>query len=85
MEEFEAMCLWHQTSPESPFTRRRLCTLAVPGGRVTLSEGKLIETRGADRKTTPVEGLEAEAAVLRERFGVRLPPGLAWVSPPSGR
>jgi len=85
MEEFEAMCLWHQTSPESPFTRRRLCTLAVAGGRVTLSEGKLIETRGTDRKTTPVEGLEAEAAVLRDRFGVRLPPGLTWVSPPSGR
>jgi len=87
-EEFLEMCGWHQTSPESPFTRRRLCTLATAGGRVTLSEGKLIETTGADRKTTPVDGPEAEAAALRERFGVRLPPGAAWVSPvspPSGR
>lgn len=85
MEEFGAMCLWHQTAPESPFTRRRLCTLATAGGRVTLSEGKLIETLGTARKTTQVEGLEAEAAVLRDRFGVRLPPGLSWVSPLSGR
>jgi N-hydroxyarylamine O-acetyltransferase len=73
MEEFLPMCEFHQTSPESPFTRRRLCTLATAGGRLTLSEGRLIETRGAERKTTPVEGPEAEAAVLRERFGVRLP------------
>src|SRR6185295_3735733 len=68
MEEFLGMCQWHQTSPESPFTRRRLCTLPTAGGRVTLSEGKLIETLGVDRTTTPVEGLEAEAAALRERF-----------------
>jgi N-hydroxyarylamine O-acetyltransferase len=73
MEEFLPMCEFHQTSPESPFTRRRLCTLATAGGRLTLSEGRLIETRGVERKTTPVEGPEAEAAVLRERFGIRLP------------
>jgi N-hydroxyarylamine O-acetyltransferase len=84
-EEFFAMCRWHQTSPQSPFTRRRLCSVAVAGGRVTFSEGRLIETRGAERKTTPVEGLEAEAEVLRARFGIHLPPGLAWVSPLSGR
>jgi N-hydroxyarylamine O-acetyltransferase len=81
MEEFLQMCRWHQTSPESPFTRRRLCSLATAGGRVTLSEGKLIETLGVDRRTSTVDGLEAEAAVLRERFGVRLPPGASWVSP----
>jgi len=78
MEEFAPMCVFHQTSPESPFTRRRLCTLATVAGRLTLSEGRLIETRGDERVTTPLQGPEAEAAVLRERFGVSL-------SPPSGR
>lgn len=77
MEEFAPMCAFHQTSPESPFTRRRLCTLPVPGGRITLSEGRLLETRGQERVTTPVSP-EAEAAVLLDRFGVRL-------TPPSGR
>ncbi|HEY8211904.1 MAG TPA: arylamine N-acetyltransferase [Myxococcaceae bacterium] len=83
MEEFLPMCHWHQTSPESPFTRRRLCTLATARGRITLSEGRLIETLGVERKTTPVEKPEAEAAVLRDRFGVRLSPD--WVSPVSPR
>ena len=77
MEEFAPMCTFHQTSPESPFTRRRLCTLATATGRLTLGEGRLIETRGDQRVTTPVQDPEAEAAVLRERFGVSLipPPG----------
>src|SRR2546422_159362 len=29
LDEFAAMCLYHQTSPESPFTRKKLCTLAT--------------------------------------------------------
>ncbi len=31
------MCRFHQTSPESMFTRLRLCTLATPTGRITLT------------------------------------------------
>jgi N-hydroxyarylamine O-acetyltransferase len=72
MEEFLPMCAFHQTSPESPFTRKRICTLATREGRITFSEGRLIETRGHERSIAPVEGAEAEAAVLRERFGVEL-------------
>lgn len=37
LQEFEPMCHFHQTSPESMFTRLRLCTLATPTGRVTLT------------------------------------------------
>ncbi len=33
-EDFAATCRYHQTSPESSFTRRRICTLALPGGRL---------------------------------------------------
>jgi len=90
MEEFLPMCRHHQTSPESPFTRRRLCTLATRDGRLTLSEGRLIETQGANRTTTPVTP-EAEVAVLKERFGVTVagpwsrPSSPAPASPPSGR
>jgi N-hydroxyarylamine O-acetyltransferase len=32
LDEFAAMCHYHQTSPESPFTRKKLCTLASYGG-----------------------------------------------------
>jgi N-hydroxyarylamine O-acetyltransferase len=34
--DFKEMCLYHQTSLESPFKRQRLCTLPLPDGRVTL-------------------------------------------------
>lgn len=74
MEEFQAMCRYHQTSPDSPFTRKRLCTMATEGGRVTLSSGKLTVTRGQERETVVLDGPAAEAAVLAERFGVVLPP-----------
>ena len=38
LSEFADMCHYHQTSPNSRFTQERLCTLATPGGRVTLSD-----------------------------------------------
>src|SRR5262245_13466408 len=33
-EEYAEMCRYHQTSPESSFTRRRVCTRATPEGRI---------------------------------------------------
>ncbi|MFN7974234.1 MAG: arylamine N-acetyltransferase [Acidobacteriota bacterium] len=73
IEDFEAMCRHHQTSPESPFTRKRVCSLAVPGGRVTLSDDRLIVTRGSEREETVLADGEI-ASCLAERFGVVLPP-----------
>jgi len=37
VEEFYDMCHYHQTSPESHFTQKRLCTLATNEGRMTLT------------------------------------------------
>jgi N-hydroxyarylamine O-acetyltransferase len=36
--DYEEMCRYHQTSPQSHFTRRRICSRATADGRVTLSE-----------------------------------------------
>lgn len=36
-EEFEGMCFYHQTSPESHFTQKRLCSLPTENGRITIS------------------------------------------------
>jgi N-hydroxyarylamine O-acetyltransferase len=65
------MCLYHQTSPQSPFTQQRLCTLATVDGRITLS---------GDRFITTVDGLRQEQTVdeqeynrlLKERFEIEL-------------
>jgi N-hydroxyarylamine O-acetyltransferase len=37
LDEFEAMCLYHQTSPQSHFTQNRICSLPTKEGRITLS------------------------------------------------
>ena len=72
LSEFEAMCHYHQTSPDSPFTRKRVCSLATPEGRITVSGDKLIETRhGVREERTLTEG--EQIAILSERFGVKLP------------
>ena len=73
LSDFAGMCHYHQTSPESHFTRQRICSLATPEGRLTLSDNQLIETRGASRQETSLSGDHDWQAKLRELFGVVLP------------
>jgi N-hydroxyarylamine O-acetyltransferase len=73
LSDFAGMCHYHQTSPKSHFTRQRICSLATPEGRITLSDEKLIETRGASRLETSLSGDHERQAKLRELFGVVLP------------
>lgn len=67
--DYEEMCRYHQTSPQSHFTRARVCTLATPDGRVTLSEMRLITTENGERRERMLTN-EEYAGVLREHFGV---------------
>ena len=67
------MCRYHQTSPESSFTRRRVCTRATPDGRITLSDRRLITTRAGERQERELADEDEVRAVLREWFGVELP------------
>jgi len=73
LSEFAEMCHYHQTSPESHFTGQRICSLATPEGRITLSDEKLIETRGGSRQERLLSGDQEWRANLRDRFGVILP------------
>jgi N-hydroxyarylamine O-acetyltransferase len=73
LSEFAAMCHYHQTSPDSPFTRKRVCSLVTPGGRITMTGDKLIETRNGVRVERVLQGDEEWRAALRERLGVSLP------------
>ncbi|HJX29731.1 MAG TPA: arylamine N-acetyltransferase [Thermoanaerobaculia bacterium] len=68
--EYEEMCRYHQTSPESHFTQKRVCTLATPDGRVTLSDLRLITTRNGVRQERMLESEAEHAVTLRELFGV---------------
>jgi N-hydroxyarylamine O-acetyltransferase len=71
LTEYADMCHYHQTSPASHFTQKRLLTLPTPQGRVTLSELRLIITEDGDRTELAIAESDY-SAVLRERFGIDL-------------
>ncbi|MCP3139086.1 arylamine N-acetyltransferase family protein [Pyxidicoccus xibeiensis] len=70
LADFAGMCHFHQTSPESHFTRRRLCSRATPGGRITLKEGALLITRDGAREERPLADEDAWRRALAEHFGL---------------
>ena len=74
--DFHEMLLFHQTDPESPFTHDRLCTMAKPWGRITLSGNKLTKsTYLGDNKirkeTKELGGEENVVNELEQQFGIR--------------
>jgi N-hydroxyarylamine O-acetyltransferase len=73
LSDFSAMCLYHQTSPESYFTRQKICSLATCHGRLTLSDWNLIETHGEQREERELDGEEQFRDALRELFHLNLP------------
>ena len=68
--DYEEMCLYQQTSPESHFTQGRVCTRLTPEGRVTLSRLRLISTDVGGRHERELSGEQEYEAALREHFGV---------------
>jgi N-hydroxyarylamine O-acetyltransferase len=70
--EYADMCRYHQTSPESSFTRKRVCTLATLDGRLTLSDRTLITTVHGQRTELVLPDEPAFHAALRDHFGVDL-------------
>jgi N-hydroxyarylamine O-acetyltransferase len=71
LSDFAGPCARLQTSPESPFVRNRICSLATPEGRITLSDRRFIETRDGERVERELDEPEYER-VLAERFGIVL-------------
>jgi N-hydroxyarylamine O-acetyltransferase len=69
--DYEEMCRYHQTSPQSHFTRARICSRATPDGRVTLSEMRFITTSRRDgRQERTLTSQEEYEDCLREQFGI---------------
>ena len=70
-DEYEAACLYHQTSPASTFTQWNIITRATEDGRVSLEDGRLILTRNGQRTERPVSEDEYRI-LLKEYFDVEL-------------
>lgn len=76
--EYGEMCVYHQTSADSGFTRRRICTRTTPDGRITLAGMRLIETVNGSRKETILSGEQELRSCLREQFAVELESSTDW-------
>ena len=69
--DFESMCRYQQTSPESHFTQHRVCTLATPGGRITVSDRRYVVTEHGQRRETAIDDNEFWR-IARTHFGVNI-------------
>lgn len=70
--DYAATCRYHETSPDSHFTRNRICTLATADGRITLSGLRMIVSAGGVRRETELAGRQGYLDALRESFGIVL-------------
>jgi N-hydroxyarylamine O-acetyltransferase len=70
--DFEPMCQYHQTSPQSLFTQQRLCTKATPEGRITLDPMRLITTIHGQRQERTLLGEEEFWALARLHFDIEV-------------
>ncbi|WP_426501943.1 arylamine N-acetyltransferase family protein [Dactylosporangium sp. McL0621] len=72
LSDFGPTCWYHQTSPESSFTRSLTCSrLTGDGGRLTIAKDRLIRTGPGGREERTLAGAEALEA-YRTGFGIVL-------------
>ena len=68
--DYEEMCRFHQTSPQSHFTQNCICSRATSEGRITLSGMRLITTTKQGREERLLDSAKEYEDVLRDQFGV---------------
>ena len=70
--DYEEMCRFHQTSPDSHFTKGLICSRATEVGRITLSDMRFITTSGPQRlrDEQTLSTREEYDRILRDQFGV---------------
>jgi N-hydroxyarylamine O-acetyltransferase len=72
LSDFDEMCTFHETSDQSHFTRKEVCSRATSTGRVTLSGTQLIETDAGSRKVVNLASSEERQRALIKHFGIIL-------------
>lgn len=70
--DFAEMCHYMQTSPQSHFTQKRICSLATPQGRISISDTRFIVTEHGQRQERELTGQIEYEAALRQYFGIEL-------------
>lgn len=70
LSDFEPGCRHHQTSAESPFTRRRICSRLTETGRVTIRDGLHVVTHADGSKTETTIDAARFGELLASEFGI---------------
>lgn len=70
--DFNEMCVYQQTSFESGFTQRAVCSVATPTGRLTLANNRFIQTNGIARDETLITDMEHYRVLLKKYFQITL-------------
>ena len=71
LSDYQQMCTFHQTSPESHFTKNWICSRATPDGRITIANMRLIVTRDDKRDEVQLSTEGDVRRCLHEFFGVQ--------------
>ena len=69
--EYAKACHHHQTSPDSHFPKKRVCTMATPNGRITLSDDKIIITASGVKHAETITADQFDP-LLKKHFGIIL-------------
>lgn len=70
LSEFAGMCEYQQNSPESHFTKGKVCSLMTENGRKTLTDTKFIETKNGQKSETDVGSEEEFDQILAREFSI---------------
>lgn len=70
LSEFTEMCDFQQYSPESHFTKGKVCSILTDGGRKTLTDKKFIVTAGSEKAENVVESDIAFEQILAREFQI---------------
>jgi N-hydroxyarylamine O-acetyltransferase len=72
LSDFTEMCHYHQTSPDSFFTRNKVCTVVTTQGRITLTDDRLKITAYDKSTELPVPDKQTFDFFLSLYFGINL-------------
>ena len=72
LHDFDARCLFHQTSSESHFMQNRICSLPIKNGRITLTGNTLKITANGIVKETHLDNEQAVRQALWNYFKIKL-------------
>jgi len=70
--DYNASCQYHQSSPNSSFTRDFVISRTTPDGRISLDPNNLTITRKGRQKKRPIKDNDEYQDYLKHRFGIEL-------------